>query len=157
MEFVVLAMKSIERRCSTFDKMARFVNIRIQTLRKTVSLLVAPVLLFAPLSVPPCPQARVSQDLCSCCCCQDSGRSLPKNDGEKNECCCRAGEKQQEESLPAVIVFQNDGKSEPPFMASEVEVITRDYHPQFCGLYLLPFLLTGKDPPLYLLHSSFLI
>jgi len=82
---------------------------------------------------------------------------LPKNDGEKNECCCRAGEKQQEESLPAVIVFQNDGKSEPPFMASEVEVITRDYHPQFCGLYLLPFLLTGKDPPLYLLHSSFLI
>jgi hypothetical protein len=67
------------------------------------------------------------------------------------------GEKHQKENSPAVMVFHHEDRLGTPLMASEVEVITKDYRPQLTGLYSQPFLPTSKDPPLYLLHSSFLI
>jgi hypothetical protein len=67
------------------------------------------------------------------------------------------GEKQQEESSPAVIISHHDSKPETFLAASEIEVIAKDYFTQLTGSCPHPFLFTSKDPPLYLLLSSFLI
>jgi hypothetical protein len=67
------------------------------------------------------------------------------------------GEKHQEENSPAVIVLHRAHKLGTFFVTSEVEVIAKDYPAQLTALRSPPFLPTSKDPPLYLLHTSFLI
>jgi len=66
-------------------------------------------------------------------------------------------EKQQEESPPAVIFSCNDSRPETSLLASEAKGITEDYPSQSVGLHHHSYLLPGRDQPLYILHSSFLI
>jgi hypothetical protein len=122
---------------------------------RVVSLLMATVLFSIPLSVQPCQMSEVSNN--PCCCCSDSQDFSEASHREKQECGCHMGEKHQEESSPAVIVFHDGDRSLTPFVASEVEVITKEYRAQLTGPYSQPFLRKSKDPPLYLLHTSFLI
>jgi hypothetical protein len=122
---------------------------------RATSIFVVAVVFLVPLSVQPCQMSEVSNN--PCCCCSDSPDFSEANHREQQECGCHMGEKHQEENSPAFIVFHHGDKLGTSFVASEVEVITKDYRPQFTGLYSQPFLPTSKDPPLYLLHSSFLI
>ena len=122
---------------------------------RVTSLLIAMVLFSVPLYVQPCQTSEVSKN--PCCCCPGSSEYSNLSHTPEHECSCQMGEKQQEESSPAVIVFHHGDRSGTPFVASEVEVITKDYRAQITGLYSQPFLPTSKDPPLYLLHSSLLI
>lgn len=122
---------------------------------KVTSLLVVTVLLSVPLSVQPCRMSEVSNN--PCCCCSGSPDFSRADHREQQERGCHRCEKHQEGSSPAVIVFHHDDRSLTPFVASEVKLTVKDYHTQLTGLCRLPLLLTSKDPPLYLLHSSFLI
>ena len=122
---------------------------------RAVSILIAIVLFSVPVCVQPCQMSEVSTS--PCCCCSDSPDFSQAPHKEKQECGCHMGEKNQEESSPAVIVFHHGDRSLTPFVASEVQVIAKDYRAQLTGLCSQPFLPTSKDPPLYLLHSSFLI
>ena len=126
-----------------------------KTVGKVTLLLIVAVLLSVPLYVQPCQMSEVSKN--PCCCCSDSPDLSQAKHREQQECGCHMGGKHQEENSPAVIVFHHGDRSGTPFVASEVEVISEDYRPQLAGLCAQPFLPASKDPPLYLLHSSFLI
>jgi hypothetical protein len=133
------------------------VNIRREMVGKSISLFIVCLLLFTPLLAHPCQRVYMSKSSGCCCCCKGSGSFSPKEDKEEQKCPCQMAKKQQEETSPAVIVSHHNGEPETLLMASEVEVITKDYFTQFPNLCHHPLLPTSKDPPLYLLHSSFLI
>jgi hypothetical protein len=134
------------------------VDMKSKTLGKTISLFIACLLLFPPLSVQPCQEVDLSQNTCCCCCCcQDSGSSLSNNDAEKDECPCQMSEKKQEESSPAIIFSYNDSRPETSLLTSKVEGSFEDYQSQLVGLSPHTIFLPSRDQPLYILHSSFLI
>jgi hypothetical protein len=141
----------------SFDKMARFINIRIKALRETASLLIAWVLFFVPLSVPLCPEAVFSQDICSCCCCRDSGLPLSKTDVERNECSCHKGQKQSEENSPAIVLPHFDSRPKGFLLAKVAGDMAEDHQSQLVGLHPHFFLLPSRDRPLYLLNSILII
>lgn len=141
---------------SSFETEEGSVKIPGKMVGRVTALLIATVLFFVPLSVQPCQKVEVSQNSC-CGCCLNSSLSSHPDDAEQRECPCQMDERQQEESSPAVIVSHQNSKPEPFLVASEVKVVTKDYLPQFTGLCPHTFLPISKDPPLYLLHSSFLI
>jgi hypothetical protein len=131
------------------------VKVPRKMVRRVTSLLIAAVLFFVPLSIQPCQEADVSQNPC-CCCSGSSEYSLP-DDTKEHQCPCQMAEKQQEESSPAVLVSDQYSKPDAFSAASEVEGITKDYSTRLVGSCPHPFWPASKDPPLYLLHSSFLI
>jgi hypothetical protein len=139
-----------------FDNEERSVKILGKMAGRVTALLMAAVLFSVPLSVQPCQMAEVSQNSC-CFCCLNSSEFSHLNDAERQECPCQMDERQQEVSSLAVIVSNQDSKPETFSVASEVEEITKESHTQFTGLCPHSFLPVSKDPPLYLLHSSFLI
>ncbi|MFQ6002629.1 MAG: hypothetical protein ACE5KJ_02675 [Candidatus Zixiibacteriota bacterium] len=141
---------------SGFDTEELSVKIPEKKVRRVTAIFLASILFFVPLSLQACQKVEVSQNAC-CCCCVNSSDSSHPNDAKQHECPCQMGESQQEESPPAIIVSHHDSKPEPFLVASEVEVTTKDYRPRLTSSSSLPFSLTSKDPPLYLLHSSFLI
>lgn len=122
---------------------------------RATSIFVVTVVFLVPLSVQPCQMSEVSNN--PCCCCLDSPDFSQANHKEQQECGCHMGEKHQEESSPAVIASHHDSKPETFPVGSEAEVIAKDHSSQLAGLCPHPFSPASKDPPLYLLHSSFLI
>ena len=138
-----------------FDAEERSVKMPRKTVPRVVSLLIAIVLFSVPLSVQPCQMSEVSKN--PCCCCSDSPDFSQGNHRERQECGCHMGEKHQEENSPAVIASHHDSKPEAFPVGSEAEVIRKDHFSQLAGLYPHPLSPASKDPPLYLLHSSFLI
>lgn len=133
-------------------------DMNSKTLGKTISLFIACLLLFPPLSVRPCKKVDLPQNMCCCCCCcQDSGPSLSNDDAVKDECPCQMGEKKQEESSPAIIFSYNDSRPETSLLTSKVEGSFEDYQSQLAGLSPHRIFLPSRDQPLYILHSSFLI
>ena len=122
---------------------------------RAVSILMAIALFCLPLSVQPCQMSEVSNN--PCCCCSDSRDFSEANHREKQECGCHMGERHQDESSPAVVLLHRADKLGTSFVASDVEVTTKDYPAQLTVLHSRPFLPASKDPPLYLVHSSFLI
>jgi len=135
------------------------VAMKSKMLGRTISVFVGFLLLIPPLSAQPCQRVDLSQNSCCCCCpcCQNSVPSLSDSDVERAECACQIREKQQEESSPAVIFSQHDGRPEISFSSSQVEGFTEDCPSQLTGLPPHSYLLPTRDQPLYILHSSLLI
>lgn len=122
---------------------------------KIAVLLTVSILFFVPVSGDPCEKADISQN--TCCCCESYCQSSPTNGMEQNECPCQMSENPKQESPSAVLVSHQDGKPEIFLLTSEVEPITQYHSSQLTNLYPYPFVLLNRDPPLYLLNSSFLI
>jgi hypothetical protein len=125
---------------------------------KTTALLVACVLLLPGLPTQSCePVDRSDDACCSCCCCHDSELLLSDEGFEREECGCEMSEGQNEEGSPAVVTSQPEKRPEIIPLAEGFNQTTTDYQFEFEGFAHHPLILTNKDQPLYILHSSFLI
>ncbi len=130
-------------------------NMQRKMAGKIGTLLIIPVLLVVPVSVLPCQEADIGQD--TCCCCESSSQLSQPVDSKQHECPCQISEKEPAESSPAVITSNHERAPEPLWLASGNEEPRENCVAQLGGLHGNHFLLLSKDPPLYLLNSSFLI
>jgi len=131
------------------------VTIERKMVRRITAIVIAGILLFVPASVQPCQKVDISED--TCCCCETSGQLSQPDDTKQHECPCQISESQPVESSPAVIISHHKRAPEPLLLAAEIEGPTENYLAPFAGLNTNYFLLLSRDPPLYLLNSSFLI
>ena len=153
--FVLYTIVSLD----VLEILSEFEEHLVKISRKTLGSLILPLtlslLLFAPPTIQPCQEAEASQS--NCCCCQNSCQHVVSSDSKHSQCPCQMEEKQKEESSPGVIVSKHDSKPKPLFLAWEIEVIPEDHFPQLASSYSHNFSVLSRDPPLYLLNSSFLI
>jgi len=140
------------------DKLSRINNDNliegksVKIPRKTSAIFLITLLLFVYPSAQACQKAEVSQK--NCCCC---GNSSQFDTAEQRDCSCQMGENKPEEKTPAVITSNSDTRPENFLATSEIELIYEHYLSQLNELYSNSFLPPSREPPLYLLNSSFLI
>jgi hypothetical protein len=115
-------------------------------------------LFLAPIAVRACETTEAPEQTCCCCpCCQETESSPSESHTQKDECSCRMAEKHDEETSPAVLVSVNHSKLQTFDLTPSIDG-SFDYHqsrPTDSGSS--DFIFPGRDQPLYILHSSFLI
>jgi len=123
--------------------------------RKITALLIVSLMLFFPVSLQACQEAEGFQE--TCCCCQNSDQHQKFDLAEQDECPCQLNEKRHTESQPATVVSHQESRPENLPSTLDVEFTSQNCFSQFRGTYNDRILLFSKGPPLYILHSSFLI
>lgn len=122
--------------------------------KKVALIIMAFIFFFLSSFVLPCQKCDVSQT--KHCCCESCLTSQPTKTQEK-ECSCEIKEWPEPQSSPAVIIPDYNIKPESVLQTSEVEVFHEDSFTQPKATNSHLFILLNRDPPLYLLNSSFLI
>lgn len=139
---------------SSFYAKGYSVTIKRNMLGKTGAILIVGILLFTPVSIMPCQKVNLSPDTC---CCESSCQLSQSLDTKEHQCPCQIGESQPVEGSPAVLISNHEKTPKSLSLASEIREPVESLFAQFSGLYQNDFLLLNRDPPLFLLNSSFLI
>jgi len=131
------------------------VRIMKAIVSKVAAIVIVGVLFVGPANLQSCNYCDFSEEMC--CCCENFCQSSQHNDRDKKECSCEISEGTKAESPSAVIVTHPDNKPKMDSGSVEVEIIDKFCFTQLSDSNPYTSAFLSRDPPLYLLNSSFLI
>jgi len=131
------------------------VRVHKKMVKQVAAILIVGFLFFVPAYVQPCHTDDLSKN--RCCYCESCCHFLEHNEKDKKECSCQISEGSAPESSSAVIVTHPDNKPKINLGSLKVEFIDKCCFTQLSDLSPYTSVFLSRDPPLYLLHSSFLI
>ena len=133
-------------------------KIRHKNAQTAILLFIVCALFLAPISVRPCETTEAPEQSCCCCpCCQDTESPTQETEDSKDDCSCEMSEAEESEGSPALIFSNRSGGAEILLVASSTQGETDDYQSSSIAQSFSSQFLPGRDQPLYILHSSFLI
>ena len=137
----------------TFRYQEQSMRILENTKMKLALLVIAFIFFFLSGVILPCQKCDISQKTC---CCESSCQVSPKNE-QKGDCPCEIKKWPESQSSPEIILPDYSKKSELILKAYKFEFTDEDIFTKQKDKYCHLLILLSRDPPLYLLNSSFLI
>ena len=137
----------------TFRSQEQLMRILENTKMKLALIIIAFIFFFLSGAILPCQKCNISKKTCCC----ESSCKVSTNNEQQGDCPCEIRKWPESPSSPEAMLPDYSKKSESILQPYKFEFAGEDIFAQQEDTNCHFLILLSRDPPLYLLNSSFLI